>query len=204
MDVRRRHYRTYLSTIEAFGGRPLDGRTYWTLKRRGTGWDEILGRSLVPSSSRGGFLEEFVARIEAPSSLGLDRPFPGAGEVLGALGRRGDRLVLVSLRRSAGGFLQQLRDLGLAGAFERTCAGHHQPLGHLDKIELIRRAGFSPPAAVVGDTEADVLAATELGLAAIAVSSGLRNAAYLRRAGAQVVVDRIRRVPAALAAVRAT
>lgn len=190
--------------MEAFGGRPLDTRTWWTLKRRGASWDEILRRSQLPASLRGGFLERFVALIEAPASLGLDRLFPGTRAALETLAGHGDRLVLLSLRRSSAGFLQQVHDLGVAPLFERTCALNGQPAGHLDKLELIRRIGFGAPAAVVGDTEADVLAARELGLAAIGVASGLRNRGYLRRAGADVVLDGIRQVPAALRRARAS
>lgn len=200
--MRERHYRTYRSATEAFGGRPLDSGRYWTLKRRGTGLAEILRKSEVAARWDDAFLERFVARIEAPSNLGLDRLFPGVKEVLETLRRQGDRLLLLSLRRSSDGFLQQVHDLGIASEFERTRAGHGQSLGHLDKIQLIRQAGFSLPAAVVGDTEADVLAARELGLAAIGVSSGLRNGAYLRWVGAHVVVDGIRQVPEALGTVR--
>lgn len=200
--MRERHYRTYRSTTEAFGGRPLDSGRYWTLKRRGIGWAEILRKSEVAARWEGAFLERFVAAIEAPSNLALDRLFPGVKGVLETLRLQGDRLFLLSLRRSSSGFLQQVHDLGISSEFERTRAGHAQPLGHLDKIQLIRQAGFSPPAAVVGDTEADVLAARELGLAAIGVASGLRNRAYLKQVGTHVVVDGIRQVPEALGIVR--
>jgi phosphoglycolate phosphatase-like HAD superfamily hydrolase len=53
---------------------------------------------------------------------------------------------------------------------------------------------------VVGDTEADVLAAHALGLRAIGVASGLRSRGYLERAGAEVVLARVTQLPAALAA----
>jgi phosphoglycolate phosphatase-like HAD superfamily hydrolase len=59
------------------------------------------------------------------------------------------------------------------------------------------------PAAVVGDTEADMGAARALGLAAVGVTTGLRNRRVLLAAGADAVVDRTARVPAALDGVRA-
>jgi phosphoglycolate phosphatase len=203
VDVRERHYQTYREATERFGGRPLDGGRYWKLKRRSTPWPAILAESGVATRFHGAFLERFVASVEAPSSLRLDRLYPGVGVVLRSLRERGDHLVLLSLRRSSGSFLQQVHDLGVAGLFERICSGHAKPAGHLDKIELIRQVGFSPPAVVVGDTEADVLAARALGLAAIAVSTGLRSRSYLQRAGADVVLDGVRQVPAALRPVRA-
>jgi phosphoglycolate phosphatase len=200
VDVRERHYRTYQATVAAFQGRPLDPAGYWRLKRRGLGWAGLLDRSGLPAGIEDAFLERFVAGIEDPEVLGLDRLFPGVPGMLAALGRRGDRLVLVSLRRSAAGFRRQLAGLGIGAAFELACAGHAHASGHLDKIDLIRLAGCGPPAAVVGDTEADVLAAHALGLRAIGVASGLRSRGYLERAGAEVVLARVTQLPAALAA----
>jgi phosphoglycolate phosphatase-like HAD superfamily hydrolase len=66
------------------------------------------------------------------------------------------------------------------------------------KRRLIEAAGFAGPAAVVGDTEADVGAARTLGLAAVGVTSGLRSRRFLLAAGAATVVDRLGEVPAAL------
>ena len=91
----------------------------------------------------------------------------------------------------------------MARFFERTRSRHSQLPGHLDKVELIRQVGYGTPAAVVGDTEADVLAARKLGLPAIAVATGLRNRGFLHRAGADAVLDAINQVPAALRSVRA-
>jgi phosphoglycolate phosphatase len=196
--VRERHYRTYRSAVAPLGGRPLGATAYWRLKRRGARPAEVLARSEVAPRRQEEFLERFLERIEAPASLALDRLFPGVEQTLAALRRRGDRLVLLSLRRSAGAFLDQVEALGIAGAFERVDSGQVSADGRLAKIDLVERAGFGPAAAaVVGDTEADVLAARALGLASVGVTTGLRNRSYLVGAGAGAVVDRIGQVPAA-------
>jgi phosphoglycolate phosphatase len=197
--VRARHYATYRSTVQAFGGRPLDAGRYWARKRQGVGWAELLAGSEVAADREDAFLERFVARIEAPPSLRLDRLFPGVRETLDALRRRGDRLVLVSLRRSPEALLGQVHDLGIAGAFERICSGHEHAEGHRSKVHLIRQVRPGPSAVLVGDTEADVLAARHLGLPSVGVAGGLRTRGYLRRAGADVVVDGVRQLPAVLA-----
>jgi phosphoglycolate phosphatase len=203
VDVRERHYQTYRSTAAALGGRPLDPERYWALKRRGQGWAEILAGSRIAAGAERRFVARFVARIEAPEQLRLDHLFPGVREALAALRRRGDRLVLLSLRRSASGFTEQVQRLGLAGEFERVRAGHSQPAGHHDKLQLIHELGIRPPAVVVGDTEADVLAARELGVPAIGVASGLRTRAYLERLGAAPVLDTVAQLPDALTGIRA-
>ena len=48
--------------MAAFGGRPLDARRYWTLKRRGARWAELLARSEVAAAREGAFLERFAGR----------------------------------------------------------------------------------------------------------------------------------------------
>jgi phosphoglycolate phosphatase-like HAD superfamily hydrolase len=197
--VRERHYATYRSAVEAFGGRPLDAGRYWARKRRGVRWAELLVQSEVAAGREAAFLERFVARIEAPPSLRLDRLFPGVPETLDALRLRGDRLVLLSLRRSPEALLRQVHDLGIAGAFERICSGQEHAEGHRSKVHLIRQVQPGPWAVLVGDTEADVLAAKQLGLPSVGVSSGLRTRGYLRRVGADVVVDGVRQLPAVLA-----
>jgi phosphoglycolate phosphatase len=150
------------------------------------------------------FLERFVARVEDPANLRLDRLFPGVAGTLAALRDRGDRLCLLSLRRRAGPFQRQVEDLGIAGLFERVCSERSHAADELAKADLIGRVGFDRPAAVVGDTEADILAARALGLAAIGVTTGLRTAGYLGEVGADAVVDRVGRLPARLDRLRSS
>ncbi|HYN17952.1 MAG TPA: HAD family hydrolase [Actinomycetes bacterium] len=198
VDVRERHYRSYRSALAPLGGRPLDGTAYWRCKRRGAGLAEVLARSGVEPERRDEFLARFLAEIEAPALLALDRLFPGVEATLAALLGRGDRLVLLSLRRSPRAFADQVERLGIAGAFERVDAGRTSEDGRMAKRDLVERAGFGAPAAVVGDTEADIGAALALGLAPVGVTTGLRNRGYLLAAGAGTVVERIGQLPAAL------
>jgi phosphoglycolate phosphatase len=159
----------------------------------------VLARSEVDPGRQDRFLARFLAEIEAPARLALDRPFPGVTAALAALAGDGDRLVLLSLRRSPAAFAGQVERLGIAGAFERVDAARTSEDARLAKRDLVARAGVDGRGAVVGDTEADVGAARALGLASVGVTTGLRNRGFLLRAGADVVVDRIGQVPAALA-----
>ena len=158
----------------------------------------MLARSGVAPERQDQFLARFLAEIEAPARLALDRLFPGVEAALAALAARGDRLVLLSLRRSPRAFADQVERLGIAGAFERVDAGRTAEDGRTAKRDLIERSGFGGPAAVVGDTEADMGAALALGLIPVGVTTGLRNHRYLLAAGAATVVDRVGQLPAAL------
>jgi phosphoglycolate phosphatase len=159
----------------------------------------VLARSEVDPGRQDRFLARFLAEIEAPARLALDRLFPGVTAALAALAGDGDRLVLLSLRRSPAAFAGQVERLGIADAFERVEAARTSEDACLAKRDLVAWAGADARAAVVGDTEADVGAARALGLASVGVTTGLRNRGFLLRAGADVVVDRIGQVPAALA-----
>jgi phosphoglycolate phosphatase len=162
----------------------------------------VLARSGLPAARREEFDRRFVERIEAPDRLALDRLLPGVEATLAALRRRGDRLILLSLRRSPAAFQRQVAGLGIAGAFERACSGRAAADPGLAKVHLVELVGFAA-AVVVGDTEADILAARSLGLASVGVTTGLRNGSYLRRIGAGTVVDRIALVPAVTSATQA-
>jgi phosphoglycolate phosphatase len=198
VDVCERHYLTYRSALAPLGGRPLDPAGYWRLKRRGAGQAEVLAASGIAPGRREAFLARFLAEIEDPARLALDRLFPGVEATLAALAGRGDRLVLCSLRRSSAAFADQVAGLGIGQLFALVDAGRASEDGRVAKRRLIEAAGFGGPAAVVGDTEADMGAARELGLTPVGVSSGLRNRRFLLAAGAAAVVDRVGQVPAAL------
>jgi phosphoglycolate phosphatase-like HAD superfamily hydrolase len=202
VDVRERHYRTYRAALALLGGRPLAPSAYWRLKRRGAPVAEVLARSLVAPDRQAEFLDRFRAEIEAPDRLALDRLLPGAAAALAMLAGRGDRLVLLSLRQDPAAFAVQVGRLGIAAAFDRVDAGRTSEDGRLAKRALVERAGPAGPAAVVGDTEADVGAALALGLVPVAVTTGLRNRSFLVATGATAVVDRIGQVPAVLEAAR--
>jgi phosphoglycolate phosphatase len=158
----------------------------------------VLAASGTGPGRREAFLHRFLAEIESPDRLALDRLLPGAAAALAALAARGDRLVLVSLRRDPAAFAGQVARLGIAERFDRVDAGRTSADDRVAKRRLIEAAGLGGPAAVVGDTEADMGAARALGLAAVGVTTGLRNRRVLLAAGADAVVDRIARVPAAV------
>jgi phosphoglycolate phosphatase len=163
----------------------------------------VLAASGAGPGRREAFLARFLAEIESPDRLALDRLLPGAVAALAALAARGDRLVLLSLRRDPAAFAGQVARLRIAERFARVDAGRTSADDRVAKRRLIEAAGVDGPAAVVGDTEADMGAARALGLAAVGVTTGLRNRRVLLAAGADAVVDRTARVPAALDGVRA-
>lgn len=179
LDIAERYYRIHCDVCRSLGLVPIAAAEYWELKRDRRDLDNLPGRVAADLSQR--YRQERVARIEAPEYLAHDRLLPGARQALTTLATR-DRLVLVTLRHNPAAVYQQLRELSIDFVFDQIITGHavDEPSWRA-KARLIERDNHSGhlPAVIVGDTEADVLAGKSLGIATIAVLSGIRSRSFL-------------------------
>ncbi len=176
LDVSARHHHVYSSVCGALGGRPLEQPEYWHLRRQRLGWPDILARSGVPANQSPAFESDFEAQLELPTSLGFDVLFPETVPLL-TKASASHRCVLVALRAAPMALRAQLDVLGITPYFD---AIEHAPAdgepAFQVKVGLIRAAVHADgPGVVIGDTEADVMAATSLGYRSIAVASGTRD-----------------------------
>jgi len=200
VDVRRRHYLAYADTLLELGVTPLADRRDWTRRRRGVRTFDLLNG--CQQSQRQRFVETWLKRIESPEYLRLDTLIPGATAALGCLAEPYE-LVLITLRRDGDSLKEQLVRLELTPLLSRVywrmdCAGPGS------KAKLIRRVspGAAAPSLVVGDSEADIEAARELGIQSVCVTTGVRNRSYLEAAGAHHVIRSISRLPDLLLGLR--
>ncbi len=190
LDVSSRHHHVYSTVCNALDGQPLEQPEYWHLRRQRVGWPEILARSGVPPERSATFETDFQAQLELPSSLGFDALFPEAIPLL-TKASASHRCVLVALRASPIALRAQLAVLGITPYFQAIeCASADgEPAFHV-KAGLIRRAVHADgPGVVIGDTEADVMAATSLGYQSIAVCSGTRDRDILAQQEPDHLVD---------------
>ncbi|MFZ0128867.1 MAG: HAD-IA family hydrolase [Candidatus Dormiibacterota bacterium] len=198
LDVSARHHHVYSTVCSSLGGQPLARSAYWDLKRQHTACPEILAQSGLEDGQRSKFEEQFAELIEIPDSLGFDALFPETIPVLTRLAAT-YRCALVSLRSSATALRAQLAVFALTPFFEviETAAAGADPA--FAKARLIRlTVPPDDPAVVIGDTEADIAAASALGYVSIAVSSGIRDRDTLSRANPGYLVDGIADVEDAL------
>jgi len=197
-DVARRHHRVYADVIGQLCGKPLPIKTYWGHKRDKMAWPMLLELSGVNGELAEEFLRAFVARVEQPDYLKMDKLFPGSLHVVAALGLH-YKCYLVSLRRSNEALVAQLDELGLATHFELVLSGYPRFNDGDSKFELIsRQLRLGESGAVIGDTEADVESGKRLGLITIAMSTGIRSASFLANLEPTRVLSDIRDVPALL------
>ena len=196
IDVSIRHHTVYKECIEECGGRPLDRAVYWRQKRAKVSWSDLLVESDVGANLLPQFMDKFIAKIEAPAYLTLDTVVPGALEALHTLPHK---KYLVSLRRSEAALTKELKNLGLITEFEQVLSGHTEQEGADLKVALIKPLGITE-AVLIGDTEADILAAQRLGFRSVAVLSGIRNRQILADLKPDHIIQGISGLPALLKA----
>lgn len=193
IDVRHRHQAAYAAAARAVGVEPLAERAAWTRRRAGASAADLIDPAL-----RERFRREWLARIETPDLLRMDTPLPGVIVALAEL-RRSHSLVLVSLRHDRDALERQLGWLGLS----EYLSGMHTPtIEAPTKAALIRAAGPAADDIVVGDTEADVEAARELGLTSVCVVTGLRSRRLLQELNLDYLLEDVAALPALLSGLR--
>ena len=194
LDVSNRHFEVYAFTVEQFGGTPLSKRAYWQLKRCKTGWPQLLARSGLAPHVLSPFHDVFVERIEAPQMLAKDQLFVGTRSSLRELSST-HSLSLVTLRRSRANLMDQLRDLDLQRYFDEIEVGPARGEAYEAKLELMKRMAAFREAIVVGDTEADIVAAKMLHVPVVAVLSGVRDREYLGALKPDFMIGGVRELP---------
>lgn len=198
VDVRKRHYAAYADTMRELGLTPLPEQTYWDARRDGASNADLMGSVDAECQSR--FAEKWLERVESPSYVRLDTLIPGARATLAAL-RESYELVLVTMRQDRASLLEQLDELSLRKFFSAVYSrdGSDEPQS---KSKLIRLFGNSvrDDATVIGDSEADVEAARDLGIESVCVTSGVRSRRYLDGLEPDEVVSTIVQLPRILPA----
>jgi phosphoglycolate phosphatase-like HAD superfamily hydrolase len=188
MDVSERYYRVYhfcLDQVQQPGQaiHRLSKEEFWQLKRSQVPEREIGKQSGLDELQSKEFAKLRKNTVHTMPYLIYDAPLPGAIESLERMVGMGVELMTMTMRRTRelNAALEQY-DLGrFFQADRRYCLGNDFVKTHdvRDKTWLMGTAlAELPPVAetwMIGDTEADILAAKAHGIPAIAVLSGIRN-----------------------------
>jgi phosphoglycolate phosphatase-like HAD superfamily hydrolase len=153
----------------------IDGDRLWELKRDGLTTRQALVRLGLDAEVARGLSERWVATVEDPGWLLLDRLLPGVADALGALAAAGTRPLILTARQDAERARDQVAALGLL----RWCAEVEvvSPNAAVEEkaVQLVARGCR----AFVGDTESDARAAAIAGVDFAAVTSGQRSPEFL-------------------------
>lgn len=194
IDVREKYCRLHEDIARAMGRQPLPSAIFWTLKRRATPLPALLGD--WEAEARESYSRRWLAAIEAPTYLQFDGLIPGTRKVLSRLSRR-HRLVLATLRRDGRALREQLQRLGIEGYFAGAVAAGDHPSAGSAKAQLLRLKGETNGrrAIVVGDSEADVEAARELGAPVVCVLTGIRDRPFLEALRPDHIIESVGQLP---------
>jgi phosphoglycolate phosphatase len=203
VDVSERYYQTYRQGLRSLAIThqkqtdrelaiaPLSKQQFWQMKQNRTADIEIAIRSGIPSNWFEPFIRQVEKIVNHQSLLRWDRAQPLAKAALRYLRQENMRLVLVTLRHpeQVGAFL---RDHGLTHLVDEVYGVADVNAAYVNRVEqkreLLSRAiaqqkaqGYQTRSSwMLGDTEADVIAARDAGLSTAALTCGVRSQAYLQ------------------------
>ena len=164
------------------------------MKRANLSWDKLLPLSGLSIDEKATYLKLFIDRIESQEELGADELFKDSLHTLEQLRANNNKLYLLSLRRNADALDWQIEYLGIRHLFEKILSGHSDTKEGtlLKKADIVRQTVDNPSEVVIiGDTEADIAAAQQLGATSIALMSGIRNEEFLSAMQPNYLVDGI-------------
>lgn len=201
IDVSQRYYRTYQTALAQLQGQyrdrgcsllltPLSTHQFWAMKQARIPDTEIARQSGLQNKQIDDFLQRVRAIVNHPQFLCQDRVQPGVREALARLHRWGVQLAVVTLRSQAQA-VRILHQYDLAHWFTHiqgaqghlvaydNYADHKQAL----LATVMARPDFSDQDQrwMIGDTEADILAAQALGVSSMALTCGMRSYDYLQQ-----------------------
>jgi phosphoglycolate phosphatase-like HAD superfamily hydrolase len=195
LDVGARYHGVYAAIAGELGVRPLGREEYWAAKRQRLPLEKLFPGFPAGVRLRQLYLEHWLAWIEAPEWLSMDTLAPDAHACLETLGRS-HTLYLVTLRRQATTLGGQLEALGLRRYFHQVFSGWAEGAEAARlKASWMRPLLADGSATLVGDSEVDMHAALSLGMRAIGVSFGIREARELTALGAERVIEGLRELP---------
>ncbi|MGB7414919.1 MAG: HAD family hydrolase [Thermosynechococcaceae cyanobacterium] len=201
IDVSQRYYQTYRTALTRVQRQyqlqglsllltPLGAQQFWEMKQVRRPDVEIAGCSGLRGPQIDAFLQQVQEIVNHPRVLAQDRVQPGVRESLARLHRWGVRLAVVTLRSQAQA-VRILQHYDLAHWF--TCirgaqndrAAYDNYADHKQALlaEVMARPEFTGGNQMwmIGDTEADVLAAQAQGIDSVAVTCGMRSHSYLQQ-----------------------
>lgn len=189
LDTRQRHYAVYADVLLELQKQALSLEEYWSMKREAIPNVEILARTNA-ADSFDQFNRLWNTRIEERCYLQKDQIVEGALPVLTTLAEQRS-LLLVTLRQSEESLHWELQSLGLNQFFESVLVACKPNADWSDKANLLAAKRIDPSSWLIGDTEADVLAARAAGLRCCAISWGIRSKEFLVEQRPDILVDHI-------------
>lgn len=182
LDGKERHYHCYRNILERYGFMPISIDKYWESKRTLLNRRELLKMSSA-EAIYDEFLAEWLAMIETPYMLALDKVQEGAVDCLFSWKERGIKITLVTMRKNKDALEDQLIATGLRKFLDTVFVCDHADsgVGKADAVrDIFQNKSNQVDTLWIGDTEVDWEAAKSLGCRIVLLTNGLRSDEYLR------------------------
>lgn len=187
LDGQDRNYVCYKTIVERYGGRLIEQKQYWTMKRNRVSLGEILKVTQFQGTEEE-YKKEFGEIIESLSLLRMDKIQYKAEESIIRLREHSDKVVLLTLRKNRKNLYEQLNEFKLLGYFDKVIACKYGD--EMAKYREVQRYSFEK-AIMIGDTEADMKVAQIEGVRFIGIMNGLRSEEYFKGVEAYQAIDQI-------------
>ena len=195
LDFSLRSYCAYKDALNLRAGeKPLDRALYWQKKRQKVTLTQIYHLS-GGTEYLDTFTKRYLRNIENKRYLLYNRLQRGARRFL-RNNAKAHRLVLVTLRKNKISLRKELRRFKIERFFDKILSAPSGNFPYKIKVQLIKKdKSFNKELSwLIGDTEADILAAHLLGINSMAVLSGIRSHAFLRALNPTRIVDDISKI----------
>lgn len=199
IDISNKRYKIYRDICTALKvPSKLPANKFWERTRNKSNIIDIEGFKGKECLKR--YKEMFYTMIEEEKYLSLDRCFPETLNVLKELKKK-HRIILTTLRRSRFRLLKQLQSLEIMEFIDKIIipnsnqVSRREMIAADDDFDLVNSV-------IIGDTEAELMAARKLKCDCILVTSGMRSREFLSKYKPAYLLNGIRDVPSVLNAIQ--
>lgn len=171
-DATLRVYESYSIAIRKLGGIPVEYTTFLLNKRSGSPKEELLSQSKVDPSQIDKFDRYIFDLIETDSIILLDCLFAWSKDFLRSLVNLGFELCLLSSRQRSDLLYSQITRYSIEKYFSNIFV-------EKDKKSFLVSKNNRFTWFIIGDTEAEIIAAKESKIPCISVTWGMRSEKFL-------------------------
>jgi len=181
-DSSLRAYESYSMATKRLGGIPIDYQGFLLNKRNGIEKSALLFRSGIEVSAVDMFDNYVLSFIEMESCLLLDRLYGWSLELLSAFSELELKLFLLTSRRRSDLLQRQIDNYFIREYFSEIFV-------ESDKAAFLNSQDLESTCIIVGDTEAEIVAARRARISCVSVSWGMRSRSFLSALNPEYLVD---------------
>ncbi len=202
IDVREKYFALYSEFMSGRKGVLLSKEQFWSLKRMKGGDSLILQQSGLDRESPQLFRAFIREHVETSDFLDKDVLFPGVEDFLKEISRHHTCRIITS-RRNRERFIAQIESLGIGAYFDGFVVAPKLDLSnpqYTHKATVLKNYVDCPERfIIVGDTEDDILTGRQLNIQSFAVTSGIRERAFLEKLMPDHILNSVTELTAFLA-----